>query len=124
MTKTNIKKEEKYIEERKKVLEKMNEILGVNLEEGKNIFILYDIQENEETKRKIEEISKDIKYYYNCTNYGYFKDKSRFGNKNREITLIRAFYKQNGYKLEKKTKMITIEKNKTKVTMEYKIVKK
>ena len=57
MGKTNKTKEEKYKKEREELVEKILGIINVDIENGKDKFILYDIQKSEEKRKNINELA-------------------------------------------------------------------
>jgi hypothetical protein len=118
--KERMKKNDKYIEEREEIIKKMNKILEIDMENGNNKFILYDIQQNENKIEEIREMASYIKIYYKCSEWSYYKDKEN-KRKNKEIGLIKRLYKEMGYRVIKKPKMYTVERGLKVLTMEYEI---
>ena len=92
---------EKFVEERKELIEEINKMIGIN--ESKNNKILYELENNEELKEKIRENITKIRKYYRCSTWGYFSKEKKKGMNN-EIGLIKALYKNEGYKILTKRK--------------------
>ena len=113
-------KKEKYQEERKNILNKINNILDIN--ETKNYVYLYDIENNETIKNKINEMSVEIKKYFKVGNWNYYIMKNN-NEKPLEIGLIRAIYRDEDIIMTTKEKKI--ERNgKKERSIVYYLVKK
>ena len=82
----------------------INEINGmIGLDKGNHV-ILYDLEHNEELKRRLNELVPEIKKYYKCGNWGYFSTDEKKGMGN-EIGLLKALYKNEDYEITSKRKM-------------------
>ena len=91
-------KSEKYEKERTEIIIKLNEIIGIN--DNKNNIILYDI-DNEMVKNKIRKLVPEIRKYYRCSTWHYFKIEDRD-----EIGLMKSVYKNTYYELTNKRRLI------------------
>ena len=102
------KKAEMYKKERKELLNKLNNILGVT--ETNKKFYLYDIDNNVDIQKSILEMKDDVKKYFSVRQYGIFVNEDM----NRGyMSLIRAIYKESG--IEWITSNRTIERNGNKI---------
>ena len=86
-------KTERYIEERKEIINKLNELTRLN--EKNNVF-LYELKKNENLKVNIVAMVPLIKKYYKTCLWGYFSNhkKKKMGD---EIALLKAIYKNENY---------------------------
>jgi hypothetical protein len=96
-------KKEKYAQERKEIIEKMNNLLGID--EKKNYVYLYDIENNEEIKKEINKMSEEIKKYFKVGNWNYYIMKNN-NEKPLEIGLVRAVYRDEDIIMTTKEKYI------------------
>jgi hypothetical protein len=103
-------KKELYQEERKSIINKINDLLDVN--ENKNYVYLYDIENNDKIKEEINKMSEEVKKYFKVGNWNYYIIKNK-GEKPLEIGLIRAVYRDEGWLMTTKEKQI--ERNGKKV---------
>ena len=103
-------KKELYRQEREEIIKELNEILKIN--ENKNYVYLYDIENDDNIKNKINEMSEEVKKYFKVGNWNYYIMKNN-GDKPLEIGLIRALYRDEGWLMTKKEKQI--ERNGEKV---------
>jgi hypothetical protein len=117
---------DKYNEERKKLLEKMFEILEINNENNK--FSLHELDSNEGKKQQILDLEPEIKKYFICGGWNCFKDpnikrkylsfiKNVFKKMNYEIISVRRLVKDNNDDKNKDTiyNVINIESKKINV---------
>ena len=87
-------KKEMYEEEREKIIQELNKILGVD--EKNNEIFLYDLERNEKVKEFLKNNILNIQKYYKCGTWGYFSNDHKKGSGN-EITLLRSIYKNDDY---------------------------
>ncbi len=98
------KQVEQYENERKILLNKMFEILGIN--ESNNTFSLHKIDNNIDLQNEILNLESEIKKVFICGEWSFFKKK--IGVKRRWLSLIKCLIKAMGYKTfisEKNTKI-------------------
>jgi hypothetical protein len=98
-------KNEKYQNERKLLLDKLNSILGFN--ETNNSFILYDLNNNIDKQNMILDLVRDIKEYFPCSKWSYFNSTSNL--KKEYLSLIRSVYKYMGYNISYKNIKINVD---------------
>jgi hypothetical protein len=108
--KTNINKKTKYAKERSEFIEKINKLIGIS--ETTNFVYLYDLENNDNLKNEMVNISNDIKKYYKCGHWGYFSKEKLRGMGN-IISLIRCVYKDDDFLITTKKK--NIERNNNKI---------
>lgn len=94
-------KKDLYNKEREMIINEINGMIG--LDKGNHV-ILYDLEHNEELKRRLNELVPEIKKYYKCGNWGYFSTDEKKGMGN-EIGLLKALYKNEDYEITSKRKM-------------------
>ena len=92
-------KKELYRKERENIIKKMNKILCID--ETKNYVYLYDIENNEIIKNRINELSEEIRKYFKVGNWNYYIMKNN-SEKPQEIGLIRAVYRDEDIIMTKK----------------------
>jgi hypothetical protein len=112
-------KKQLFVVERKEIIDKLSEI--IKLEENKNVVVYDDLVENMELKEYIIENIENIKKYYTCSKWGYFTCQHH-GYEKDEVTLTRAIYKDEGYKILSSQKTST-RKNIKKVYTELHFLK-
>ena len=88
-----------FKEEREKLINKLNVIIGIST--NKNSFILHDI-DNDIVKNKIKELVPEVKKYYKYGSWHYFKEEE----KQDEIGLLKSIYKYSDYVLTNKKKIL------------------
>lgn len=88
-------KKEMYYNERKHLIEKLNEIIGID---KNNEIFLYDLERNEKAKVFLKNNILNIQKYYKCGTWGYFSGDPKKGSGN-EITLLRSIYKNDDYSI-------------------------
>ncbi len=119
-TRNRLTKKQQFVEERKEIINRLNNILGLN--DKNNTFYLYDVENSNEIKQKITELSEDVKKYFKCGNWNYFVSTNN-GEEALEIGLIRAVYRDEDWILTKKD--VCIKKNENKIrTTQYYLFKK
>jgi len=109
-------KKQLFVVERKKIIDKLSEI--IKLEENNNVVVYDDLVENMELKEYIIENVDNIKKYYTCSKWGYFTCQHH-GYEKDEVTLMRAIYKDDGYKIASKLKTMVRNGIKKKCTELY-----
>ncbi len=87
------KKNDIYKKEQEKVVERLNEILGID--ESNNKFILEELKRDEERQRKIIELEEEIKRVFVYHDWPYFKGIVE----NKWLSLLRSIYKNTNYEL-------------------------
>ena len=88
----NDEKSDKYKNERREILKKINNILNVN--NDNNTIFLCDL--NTVKQKQIEELEEEIKRVFSCRNTRLYDSKSL---KKKYLTIIKLVYKQMDYKL-------------------------
>ena len=114
-TRNRLTKKEQFAKERSDLVEKLNKIIGID--DKKNYVYLYDLEHNEEIKKKIVELVPIIKKYHKCGTWGYFLEKERGGNN--PIGLLRSVYKDNDIIITTKNKVIDRDEKKINSTVYY-----
>jgi hypothetical protein len=95
-------KEQKYVEERKGVIIKLNEILGISEENNK--FILEEMIKDKERQEKIIDLEVEVKKYFTYHRWVYFNKRNSIENKWK--SLMKSIYKAGGYDLIYKNKTV------------------
>lgn len=106
------KKNDIYKENQQEVVKKLNEILGIT--DTNNKFILEELKRDEEKQGKILGLEEEVKKYFACHDWAYFKNRVN----NKWLCLMRSIYRECGYELLYKLKTRNGEKMK-----EYQIIK-
>ena len=83
-----------YINERLEVVNKLNNILGLN--DNNDNFILYELENNEDKQKQIYNLECDVKNYFKYSTWGYFNSKY---TKKGYMSLLRSIYKSMGYNI-------------------------
>ncbi len=115
-TRNRLTKKQQYVEERKEIINRLNNILGLN--DKNNTFYLYDVENSKEIKEKIKELSEDVKKYFKCGTWYYYTAGTN-GEVVTEISLIRALYRDADLTLTKKDVNIKKGENKIRTTQYY-----
>ena len=102
-TRNRLTKKQQYINERKEIINKINNLLDIY--ETKNYVYLYDIENNEKTKAEINKMSEEVKKYFKVGNWNYYIMKNN-NEKPLEICLIRAIYRDEDILMTIKEKYI------------------
>ena len=84
-----------YSNERENILQQLKNLMNLN---NDNTILLNKLQDNQELKNKLIELTDDIKKYYRCSTWGYFVSVNN-GEKGDEITLLRSIFKDHDYKI-------------------------
>ena len=98
-------KKELYQNEREEIIKELENKIGLTKE--KRTIMLYELEKNEEIKNRMKELSEKIKKIYRSSNWGYYSSDVKKGSGN-EITLLRSVFKNSGYNIESKRKMVTM----------------
>jgi hypothetical protein len=106
-----------YEEERLFVLNKLNNILGIN--DINNSFLLYELENNIEKQKQILELEKDVKKFFACSTWSFFNAKT----KRSYMSLLRSIYRNMNYDIAYKTIKIKVD-DKWIPTQNYYICKK
>lgn len=88
-----LKKKDKYIEQRKNVMDRLNKILGIT--DSVRSFDLLDINETKQTE--IENLEDDMRKYFNCSRSRLYKTGLNVERK--FLSMIKLIYKAHGLKL-------------------------
>ncbi len=115
-TRNRLTKKQQFVEERKEIINRLNNILGLN--DKNNTFYLYDVENSNEIKQKITELSEDVKKYFKCGTWHYYKADSN-NEVVTEMSLIRALYRDEDWLLTKKDVCIKKDENKIRTTQYY-----
>jgi len=121
-TRNRLTKKQQFVKERKELIEKLNGIIGID--DKKNYVYLYDLENDQDVLKKIENMVEDIKKYHKCGTWGYFSNDLTKGKGN-EIGLLRAVYKDNDILITTKNKVLMRNDKRVNSTVYYfnKIVK-
>jgi hypothetical protein len=84
-----------YSNERENIFQQLKLLMDLNED---NSILLAKLQDNNELKKKLIELNKDIKKYYRCSTWGYFVSVNN-REKGDEITLLRSIFKDHDYKI-------------------------
>ncbi len=115
-TRNRLTKKQQFVKEREQIIAKLNNILGVN--DKNNTFYLYDIINSEDIKNKIHELSEEVKKYFKCGSWHYYKANNN-NEEAQEIGLIRAIYRDEGLMLTKKDISLKLKENRVRTTQYY-----
>lgn len=107
-------KKTRYAKERELLIEKLNQLIGLNKEN--NSIFLYELERNINLKNEVEKLVPDIKKYFKYGHWGYFSNEQCRGSEN-YVSLIRAIYTDNNYEVVSKLKTNTFDNNKKKYTL-------
>jgi hypothetical protein len=108
----------KYDNERKNVLNQLFNILGID--ENNNSFLTHELDSDLNKQNKIIELESDIKKYFICGHWNYFKDHTM---KRRYLSLIKNIVKHMGLQIMITTNLIKNDDNTSKRRKIYHIVK-
>lgn len=107
-----------YEEDRKNVVKKLNNILGIT--DTNNSFVLYELENNIDKQNKINELELDVKKYFVYSSWSYFNAKNK---KRTYMSLLRSIYKTMGYDIAYKSTKIKINEQWI-TTQNYYIIKR
>ena len=97
-------KKQLFTVERKIIVDKLKEI--IKLEENNNMILYDDLVENIELKEYLINNTDLIKKYYSCSSWGYFTNHLHGIFEQNEITLMKSIYKEDGYKIISRQKIL------------------
>ena len=106
----------KYINERKELLQKIFNILVVT--ENNKMVSLKKLDEDKNKQQNIMELENDIKKYFICSRWAYFSNKTRKFKRD-YLSLIKAIMKDLGIKMDALTLIKKIGDNKVKCETYY-----
>lgn len=86
-------KDSQYIEERKQVLNKILNIIGIT--EDNTVFYFDDIEKNPDKIKQILDLESDVRKYFNCSGWTYFTQKP----KKPYISLMKSVFKTMNVKM-------------------------
>ena len=115
-TRNKLTKKEQYVNERKEVITEIYNLLKIN--EKNKTFTLYEIENSDEIKSKIEDLDSRIKKYFKVGNWNYYIQKKN-GLTSPIIGLFRAILKDNDIDLTKKDISIIIDGKRQRTTKYY-----
>jgi hypothetical protein len=90
------KKVDNYTEERKEILQKMLDILGITA--TNKMFSLKELDKNEQKQKAILELESEVKKYFICSSWNYFANKNR-DFKRSYLSLIKSVMKNLNIKI-------------------------
>lgn len=93
-TKRKLDKKTKFSKERIELINKLSQLIGIS--DKKNTVFLYELENDPNLKKKIEELVPDIKKYYRTCSWGYFSKDPKKG-RNNHIALIKSVFFDNDY---------------------------
>jgi hypothetical protein len=94
-----------YEKERNNIFQQIKILMNMD---DDNTILLVKLQDNQELKNKLNEMSNDIKKYYRCSTWGYFVSINN-NEKGDEISLLKAIFKDHDFTIFSKD--ITSEYN-------------
>jgi hypothetical protein len=95
--------------EREELLKELIELMNLNENNNKT---LYELEHNEELKKKLRESSELVRKMYRCSSWGYYSQDKKHG-KNHEIGLLKSIMKSEGYNILSKRKTLICDGKKT-----------
>lgn len=98
-------KEKMFIEEREEIINELEKKMGLTKE--KRTIMLYELENNENIRKRMKELDEIIKRIYRSSNWGYYSTDKKKGMGN-EITLLRSVFKNSGYNVESKRKTVNV----------------
>jgi len=113
------KKIDKYDNERKELLIKLFNILGIN--ENNNTILLHDLDTNEKLQNEILSLEPDIKKYFFCGKWSCFSDPNI---KRKYLSFIKYLMKDMDYYMMSQRKFFKLENGNTYRDTIYHIIKK
>jgi len=109
ITRIRPSKKEYYKEEQEEIIKKINDIIGIN--ESNNVIYLYDIETDKGIYNKILLLIDDIKKYFTCSKWGFFRQPD-----STVFALIRILYKTMNYQIVAKPVLIDVNDKKVRTT--------
>lgn len=104
-------KKEFYKKERQDILDKINNIIGIN--SNNNYIYLYDIENDNKKKESILALSDDVKKYFKMGNWAFYKDVEC---QNNHVLLCKSIYKDMDYQIISKPMDIQRDNKKIRTT--------
>ena len=111
----------KYKDEQTEIIKQIFEILGMDIEKNNNVFTLYELENNKEKIKKIEDLYDDIKKYFYC---GSVKGFINPDSPRPWLSVIRSILKQYGYEIITCRKNYKYNKNNIIKTQYYNLINK
>jgi hypothetical protein len=109
-------KKEMYIQEREEIIKELFDVIKITNEN--KTFILYEIENSQELKNKIEELEERIKKCYKTGNWNYYIQRNN-GELSPVIGLLRSIFRDNNIELTKKDISLTLDGKKIRTTKYY-----
>ena len=116
LTRNKLTKKDQYKNERDEIKKNIYELLKID--NSNKTFILYDIENSEEIKNKLNEMEYKIKKYFKVGNWNYYIQKNN-GISSPRIGLIRALLKDCDIELTKKDISMMVNGKKIRTTKYY-----
>ena len=88
-------KRELYKKERIEIISKLLKLMNLKSD---NSILYTELQNNEILKNELRILTNNIKKIYKCSTWGYFVSLNK-GEQGDEITLLKAIFKSDGYKI-------------------------
>ena len=108
-------KKQMYSVEREKMIEEMNEILGIT-EENDNTLYLYELEKNDKIREYLKNNMSRIRKYHKTGTWGFFSNDELKGKGN-YTTLLRTLYVDNDYEILSKLKINNFDNIKKQYTL-------
>lgn len=115
-SRNKLTKKEQYVNERKEVIMEIYNLLKIN--DKNKTFILYEIENSDEIKMKINDLDSRIKKYFKVGNWNYYIQKNKTST-SPIIGLLRALLKDNDIDLTKKDISIMVDGKRHRTTKYY-----
>lgn len=112
------KQVDKYDKERKEVLNKMFQILGIN--ESNNKFLLHELDADIDKQNQILELEPDIKKYFICGSWSCFRTPDI---KRKPLSIIKCLLKEMDYVVLSSSIKVTNDDNTISNLTKYNILK-
>ena len=88
-------KKQMHVENRKRIMDELNEMLGFD---KRNSVVLWELERNDRLKQRLRELAPEIKKCHKVSSWGYYSSDVLKGM-NHEIGLLKSLYKNEGYKI-------------------------
>lgn len=88
---TRITKKEQYKKERKEILDKLNDILGITAENKQ--FCFDDL--TDKVREDIDDLIDDVKKYFTCSRFPFFCKEVD----DKQLSIIKSIYKHEGFRV-------------------------
>jgi hypothetical protein len=106
-------KKEKYAQERKEIIQELNEIVGIN---QNNQIFLYELERNEKVNEYLKKNIEKIRKYHKTGSWGYFSNEQTKGKGN-DLGLLRSIYLDNDYSILSKLKINNFDNKRKQYTL-------